>query len=55
MYKTFVNSPTNKSVPVATGQIFQHRLIYFIHTNAMNPFSKLTNGEKSWIVVTNFS
>jgi len=26
--------------------IFQHRLIDFIHTNAMNPFSKLSNGEK---------
>jgi len=25
---------------------FPHRLIHFIHTNAMNPFSKLTNGEK---------
>jgi len=24
---------------------FQHRLIHFIHSNAMNPFSKLTNGE----------
>jgi len=29
------------------GKIFQHRLIYFIHTNTMNPFSKLTIGEKA--------
>jgi len=32
--------------PAQNGRIFQQRLIYFIHTNAMNPFSKLTNGEK---------
>jgi len=44
--KTFVISPTKIILPVATGYIFQHTLIYFIHTNAMNPFSKLTNGEK---------
>jgi len=31
---------------VDTRKIFQHRLIYFIHTNLMNTFSKLTNGEK---------
>ena len=33
--------------PAQNGKIFQHRLIYFIHTNTMNPFSKLTNGEKA--------
>jgi len=44
--KTFVISPTKIILPVTTGYIFQHTLIYFIHTNAMNPFSKLTNGEK---------
>jgi len=32
--------------PDQNGKIFQHKLIYCIHTNAMNPFSKLTNGEK---------
>jgi len=54
IFKTFVISPTKKILLVVTGYIFQHSLSYFIHTNAMNPFSKLTNGEKSWIVVTNF-
>jgi len=33
--------------PAQNGKIFQQRLIDFIHTNAMNPFSKLTNGEKA--------
>jgi len=28
--------------PALTGNIFQLRLIDFIHTNAMKPFSKLT-------------
>jgi len=32
--------------PAQKGKIFQHRLIDFIHVNAMNPFSKLTIGEK---------
>ena len=32
--------------PAQNGKIFQHRLIDFIHTNAMNPFSKLTIGEE---------
>jgi len=32
--------------PAQNGKIFQHRLIDFIHTNAMNPFSKLTYGDK---------
>jgi len=31
--------------PAQKGKIFQHRLIYFTHTNAMDPFSKLTIGE----------
>jgi len=31
--------------PAQNGKIFQHRLIYFIRTNAMNSFSKLTNGK----------
>jgi len=33
--------------PAQNGKIFQHRLIDFIHTNAMNPFPKLTNEEKA--------
>jgi len=33
--------------PAQNRKIFQHRPIYFIHSNAMNPFSKLTNGEKA--------
>jgi len=33
------------SIRLRTERFFQHRLIYFIHTNAMNPFSKLTIGE----------
>ena len=44
--KTFVISPTKIILPFITGYIFQHNLVYFIHSNAMNPFSKLTNGEK---------
>ena len=44
--KTFVISPTKIILPGVTGYIFQHTLISFNHTNAMNPFSKLTNGEK---------
>jgi len=32
--------------PAQNGKVFQHRPIYFIHTNAVNPFSKLSNGEK---------
>ena len=40
--------------PVQNGKIFQHKLIDFVHTNAMNPFSKLTNGEKAMKIVTNF-
>jgi len=32
--------------PAQNGKIFQHRLIHFIHSNAMNPFLKLTNEEK---------
>jgi len=33
--------------PGENGKIFQHSLIDFIHTNAMNLFSKLTNGKKA--------
>jgi len=33
--------------PAQNKKIFQHIPIDFIHTNAMNPFSKLTNGEKA--------
>jgi len=33
--------------PAQNGKVFQHRPIHFIHSNAMNPFSKLTNGEKA--------
>ena len=32
--------------PAQNGKVFQHRPIHFIHSNAMNPFPKLTNGEK---------
>ena len=46
MLKIFVISTTKIILPGATGQFFQHRLVDFIHTNAMNPLSKLTNGEK---------
>ena len=46
MLKTFIISTIKVILPVANGKFFQHRLIYFIHTNAMNSFSKLTNGEK---------
>jgi len=46
MLKIFVISTTKIILPRATGQFFQHRLIDFIHTNATNPFSNLTNGEK---------
>jgi len=46
MLKILVISTTKIILPVTTGQLFQHGLIYFIHTNAMNPFSKLSNGEK---------
>jgi len=42
-----VISPTKIILPGVTGYIFQHTLIYFIHTNAMNPFPMLTNGEKA--------
>jgi len=45
--KTFVISPTKIILPGVTGYIFQHTLIYFIHSNAMNPFPMLTNGEKA--------
>jgi len=33
--------------PAKNGKIFQYRPIDFIHSNAMNPFSKLANGEKA--------
>ena len=46
MLKTFIISTIKVILPVANGKFFQHRLIYFIHTNAMNSFSKLKNGEK---------
>ena len=46
MLKIFVISTTKIILSRATGQFSQHRLIDFIHTNATNPFSKLTNGEK---------
>jgi len=46
MLKTFVISPRKIILPVAIGYIFQHRLLDFIHTTAVKPFSKLTNGEK---------
>ena len=32
--------------PGQNGKVFQHRPIDFIHSNAMNPFSKLIYGEK---------
>jgi len=37
-----------------TGKIFQNRLVDFIHTNAMKPFSKLTTRDDLWKSVTNF-
>jgi len=38
----------------STGNIFQLRLIYFIHANAMKPYSRLTTRAELWKGVTNF-
>jgi len=40
--KTFLTLTRKIFHLTPTGKIFQHRLIDFIHTNAMKSFSKLT-------------
>jgi len=40
--------------PAPTRKIFQHWLIYFIHTSAVKPFSKMTIRAELWKILTNF-
>jgi len=53
LQQTFTTLRENGIFPAMTGKIFQHRLLDFIHTNAMNHIQTKQLSTKMWKNVSN--